>query len=162
MFALARALIYASLFVGIVLVFLPAQVLEAEGLTRPAAFGPAQIAGLGMLAAGAALVLTCIFSFAFIGRGTPAPFDAPRRLVVWGPYRWVRNPMYAGVVLALLGATLFLQSPGLLAFTVAFWVIVHLFVLVYEEPTLGRLFGEEYEKYRQQVPRWVPAVKGKA
>ena len=100
----------------------------------------------------------CILSFAVIGRGTPAPFDPPRRLVVRGPYRYVRNPMYLGAGLALAGAALFYQSGALLGYASGFLVLMHLFVLLYEEPTLGRTFGQDYETYRQQVRRWWPGL----
>jgi protein-S-isoprenylcysteine O-methyltransferase Ste14 len=106
---------------------------------------------------GAALAVWCILSFAFLGRGTPAPFDPPRRLVLRGPYRYVRNPMYLGAALALAGAALFYRSGALLAYTGAFLLVMHAFVVWYEEPTLRRTFGESYEAYRRQVRRWLPS-----
>jgi protein-S-isoprenylcysteine O-methyltransferase Ste14 len=105
---------------------------------------------------GAAAALWCIFTFAFIGKGTPAPFDPPRRLVIQGPYRFVRNPMYIGAGLALAGAALFYQSWTLLLYTGLFFLATHLFVVVYEEPTLRRTFGAEYEAYCNRVGRWRP------
>jgi protein-S-isoprenylcysteine O-methyltransferase Ste14 len=106
--------------------------------------------------AGGALALWCIVTFALAGRGTPAPFDPPRKLVVQGPYRYVRNPMYVGAVLALCGAALFYRSIPLFGYAALFLLATHLFVVVYEEPTLARLFGSEYEKYRARVGRWLP------
>jgi protein-S-isoprenylcysteine O-methyltransferase Ste14 len=156
MAALVRAITYATLFIGFVLVFLPAQVLSAAGVTRPASFGAAQVAGAIIAAAGAAVAIWCILTFAFVGRGTPAPFDPPRRLVVRGPYRFVRNPMYLGAGLALAGAALFYETAVLLAFVAGFLVVTHLFVVFYEEPTLRRSFGEGYEAYCRQVRRWWP------
>ena len=156
MIVLIRALVYASLFIGFVLVFLPGQVLSWSGIVRPAAMGPPEIAGMIMGAAGAALALWCILTFAVVGKGTPAPFDPPRRLVVRGPYRFVRNPMYVGAGLALAGAALFYRSLAVLGYTALFFVNTHLFVLFYEEPTLRRTFGEEYEAYRRRVGRWWP------
>lgn len=156
MFALARAVTYATLFIGFVLVFLPARVLAWSGITRPATFGLAQIAGLVVGAAGAGVALWCVATFAIRGRGTPAPFDPPRRLVVLGPYRVVRNPMYIGAALALGAAALFYESLALLAYTAAFIGITHLFVITYEEPTLRRLFGADYQTYCRRVSRWWP------
>lgn len=156
MFVLARAVTYAALFIGLVLIFLPARILSSTGIIQPSPIGVWQIAGMLVGTAGAALVLTCVFSFAFVGRGTPAPFDPPRRLVVGGPYRLLRNPMYAGAGLALGGATLYYQSIVLLGYAALFLIVTHLFVVLYEEPTLRRTFGEEYEAYCRQAGRWWP------
>jgi len=153
---LLRALVYASLFIGFVLVFLPARVLEWSGIVRPAAAGPLQIAGTIVGAAGAVLALWCVLTFAVVGKGTPAPFDPPRRLVVRGPYRFVRNPMYLGAGLALAGAALFYESTAVLGYTGLFLMVTHLFVVWYEEPTLRRSFGEDYEAYCRRVRRWWP------
>jgi protein-S-isoprenylcysteine O-methyltransferase Ste14 len=156
MFVLIRTVTYATLFIAFVLVFLPAQVLSWSGIRRPAVIGPPQIAGMAIALGGAVVALWCVFAFALMGKGTPAPFDPPRRLVVRGPYRWVRNPMYLGAGIALGGASLFYQSLQLLGYTALFFLITHLFVLGYEEPTLRRLFGDEYRAYCQRVRRWWP------
>jgi protein-S-isoprenylcysteine O-methyltransferase Ste14 len=105
--------------------------------------------------AGGALALWCILTFALVGRGTPAPFDPPRKLVVRGPYRYVRNPMYIGAALALCGAALFYRSILLFGYAGVFLLAMHVFVVTYEEPTLVRLFGTEYEAYRARVGRWL-------
>ena len=138
------------------LVWLPARVLAWAGVTRPPALGAPQIRGLGVGTLGAAVALWCVLAFAYVGRGTPAPFDPPRRLVERGPYRYVRNPMYLGGALALAGAAAFFESPALLGFTALFLMATHLFVVFYEEPTLRRLFGEAYDAYCRRVHRWVP------
>jgi protein-S-isoprenylcysteine O-methyltransferase Ste14 len=156
MFVLIRALTYAAAFVGFVLVFLPARVLSWTGITRPPAVDLPQVAGMAIVVVGAGIALWCVLAFAVLGKGTPAPFDPPRRLVVRGPYRFVRNPMYVGASLALTGAALFYRSIALLAFTGAFALVTHLFVVWYEEPTLRRMFGEEYERYTRRVRRWWP------
>ena len=136
--------------------FLPGQVLRSAGVVRPAAGGAVQITGIILGAVGAGVAIWCVLTFALVGKGTPAPFDPPRHLVVQGPYRWVRNPMYLGAGLALGAASLVYQSLGLLAFTVLFFAMTHLFVVGYEEPTLRRTFGEEYRTYCTQVRRWWP------
>jgi protein-S-isoprenylcysteine O-methyltransferase Ste14 len=158
MFVLARAVTYATLFIGLVLVFLPRQVLTWSGITPPAAFGLAQIAGLSVAALGAALAIWCIVTFVVVGRGTPAPFDPPRALVTRGPYGVVRNPMYIGAGLALGGAALYYQSWPLLGYAAVFLLVTHLFVVGYEEPTLRRLFGTAYEEYCGRVRRWWPTI----
>jgi protein-S-isoprenylcysteine O-methyltransferase Ste14 len=156
MFVLARAVTYSTLFIGLLLVFLPARILSSAGLVQPPAIHAWQVIGGLLGAAGAALAVTCIVTFVVVGKGTPAPFDAPRKLVVRGPYRFVRNPMYLGAGLALAGAALFYQSTALLAYAGVFLVITHLFVMLYEEPTLRRTFQGDYDTYCRQVGRWWP------
>jgi protein-S-isoprenylcysteine O-methyltransferase Ste14 len=106
---------------------------------------PRAIAG----AAGAA-------AFSAAGKGTLAPWDPPRRLVVVGLYRFTRNPMYVGVLTLVLGWTLLLGSPWLAAYVVVLAAVFHLRTVLYEEPHLARLFGVEWERYRAAVPRWLP------
>ena len=106
MFVLVRAATYATLFVGLVLVFVPARVLSWSGIAQPSEIGVAQVGGMMLAVTGAVVALWCVLTFALIGRGTPAPFDPPRRLVVRGPYGLVRNPMYMGAGLALVGAAI--------------------------------------------------------
>jgi protein-S-isoprenylcysteine O-methyltransferase Ste14 len=156
MFILVRALTYATLFIGLVLVFLPARLLSWSGVTRPPALGLPQATGILVATVGAALALWCVLTFALLGKGTPAPFDPPRRLVNRGPYRFVRNPMYLGAATALAGAALFYQSPVLASYAGAFLVMTHGFVVWYEEPTLRATFGPEYDEYCSRVQRWWP------
>ena len=158
MFVLVRAVTYSALFIGLVLIYAPARLLSWSGLVRPAAIEVQQVAGMVIGAAGAAVALWYIFTFASIGRGTPAPFDPPRRLVIQGPYRFVRNPMYIGAGLALGSAALFYESLPLLGYTGLFFLATHVFVVWYEEPTLRQTFGQEYEAYCRQVRRWWPSV----
>lgn len=160
MFVLIRAITFAALFIGFFLVYLPARVLAAAGIVRPVAMGGHQMAGMVIGAAGAATALWCIFTLALIGKGTPAPFDPPRRLVTRGPYRFVRNPMYIGAGLALVGAALFYESWPLLGYTVLFFLGTHLFAL-HEESTLRQTFGQPYEAYCGQVGRWWPLGKSR-
>ncbi|MCI0330675.1 MAG: isoprenylcysteine carboxylmethyltransferase family protein [candidate division Zixibacteria bacterium] len=159
MAVLIRTLVYATLFIGFVLVYLPAQVLSSAGIGKPERLGVVQFAGMFICAVGAVIAVWCILAFALEGRGTPAPFDPPRKLVMRGPYRFVRNPMYLGAGLALAGAALFYESASLLAYTAGFLLLMHLFVVLYEEPALRRSFGEEYENYCRRVRRWLPKVR---
>ncbi len=108
------------------------------------------------IAVGAALYLWCLWLFATVGRGTPGPWDAPRRFVAVGPYRWVRNPIYISALFVIVGeAWLFLSLP-LLVYAGAAALFVHLFVIGYEEPALRRRYGETYVDYLRTVPRWIP------
>jgi protein-S-isoprenylcysteine O-methyltransferase Ste14 len=111
-----------------------------------------------VVALGAAIALPCVWQFAWRGLGTPAPFDPPRRLVITGPYRWVRNPMYLGFALVLIGEAIVYPhiTTTMLILTVILWAFVSLFVIAYEEPTLRRLFGSDYEAYCRDVHRWIP------
>ncbi len=158
LFVLARTITYASLFIGLVLIYLPARLLAWSGIVRPSTIEAQQVGAVVLGAVGAAIALWCVFTFAFIGKGTPAPFDPPRRLVIRGPYRLVRNPMYIGAGLALASAALFYASWPLLSYVCVFLLVTHAFVVWYEEPTLRRTFGGEYEAYCRQVSRWWPRV----
>jgi len=157
-FVAVRAVTYATLFIGFVLVFFPARLLSWSGVTYPPAIGVAQATGMLAAAAGAALALWCIGAFALYGKGTPAPFDPPRQLVVRGPYELVRNPMYLGAATALSGAALFYESAALAGYVGAFLLLTHAFVVWYEEPTLRATFGAEYDRYCGRVRRWWPRL----
>ena len=156
MFVLIRAVTYAALFIGFVLVYLPGRFARWSGIVAPATTGAPQVAGMIMVTIGTAIALWCVFTFVFIGKGTPAPFDPPRKLVIRGPYRFVRNPMYIGAAMTLAGVALFYGSLSILIYTCLFFLATHLFVVLYEEPTLRRTFGDEYEAYFRRVRRWAP------
>ena len=158
MFVLARTITYAALFIAFVLLYLPARVLSWAGVAAPSSLGVAQVIALAVGTAGGAFALWCVFTFAFLGRGTPAPFDPPRRLVVRGPYRYVRNPMYVAVAATIVGQALLLGRPVLLAYAALFWLVVAAFVHGYEEPTLRRTFGPDYDAYCRETRRWWPRL----
>jgi len=96
--------------------------------------------------------------FALQGLGTPAPIAPTQKLVVTGLYRHVRNPMYASVLAIILGQALLFGDRRLIVYGAVFWLACHLFVLGYEEPTLQRMFGAQFEAYRAKVPRWIPRL----
>src|SRR5262245_23079499 len=116
LFVLLRALVYASAFIATLLVFVPRRILGPERLATAVPSDPLTLAGVVVTVIGSIVALWCIGTFIVLGRGTPAPFDPPRRLVVRGPYRYVRNPMYLGAGLALAGAALVYRSVALLAY----------------------------------------------
>jgi protein-S-isoprenylcysteine O-methyltransferase Ste14 len=109
---------------------------------------------------GAVLLAGCIYEFARSGRGTLSPLDPPRHLVVRGLYRYVRNPMYLSVTMIVLGEILLTRSSALASYWVIWFISVNLFVMGYEEPTLSREFGSEYDEYCRRVGRWVPRLPG--
>jgi protein-S-isoprenylcysteine O-methyltransferase Ste14 len=151
----ARALVYASAFLGAWAWF------AYEAHLRDVPFGfplPAWLApiGIALMVIGAALTAACVVTFVVRGQGTPAPFDPPRAFVASGPYRWVRNPMYIGAFLLLAGYALCAVSFAALLVAFAMLAAAMLFVLLYEEPSLERRFGESYRTYRRATPRWIP------
>jgi protein-S-isoprenylcysteine O-methyltransferase Ste14 len=115
--------------------------------------------GAACILAGAAIVIECFARFALKGIGTPAPVAPTKHLVVSGLYRHLRNPMYVGVVSAILGQALWFGSRTLLWYAAVVFTGFFLFVLAYEEPALRRQFGAEYERYCRGVPRWLPRIK---
>ncbi len=108
---------------------------------------------------GAAILLWCFWEFVARGHGTPAPIDPPKELVVSGMYRYVRNPMYVGVLLILLGHFVWFKTIWMIVYAVFAFLVVHTFVTLYEEPTLKNKFGAAYERYLQKVPRWIPRIR---
>ena len=150
-----RTALFTLLVPGTVLVLIPAGLL-ATGLGPSFTLGPARWVGLVPLALGVAVIGVCFVEFIRRGRGTPAPYDPPRELVVTGLYRYVRNPQYVGVLVAVVGEALVSGAPILLGYAGLLAIGYHVFVRYYEEPRLGRLFGEAYAGYREAVPRWLP------
>jgi protein-S-isoprenylcysteine O-methyltransferase Ste14 len=116
------------------------------------------VLGLLCIAFGAVLLGTCIVEFARSGRGTLSPVDPPRRLVIRGLYRYVRNPMYLSVTIIVLGEVLVTRSSALAGYWVIWFLGANLFVMGYEEPTLRRDFGASYDEYSRRVGRWIPRL----
>jgi protein-S-isoprenylcysteine O-methyltransferase Ste14 len=152
---IVRAAIFLVLLPGTVVVYLPWAILGRPDLLS-VQLGSLRLVGLLPFALGIGMLLRCCWAFAVIGRGTLAPIDPPRVLVVEGLYRYVRNPMYVGVAFALLGEAILFGSGSLLLYGAAFVLVSHLFVVIYEEPALRRKFGAAYDEYRRRVPRWIP------
>ena len=120
-----------------------------------------RVLGLALFLMGVAIYLWCAWDFAVKGLGTPAPIDAPRRLVVKGLYRFTRNPMYLGVSAMIFGQALYYGSFSIVVYLLAIVLAFNLFVRFYEEPTLRRLFGEPYDDYCRTVPRWLFRAKAR-
>jgi protein-S-isoprenylcysteine O-methyltransferase Ste14 len=120
---------------------------------------PVRVLGVLALAASAAVLVHAFVRFAVEGVGTPAPVAPTAHLVVGGLYRFVRNPMYVAVVGAVVGEALLFGRVVLLGYACVLTVVFALFVRLYEEPTLRRQFGDEYESYRRAVPAWRPRLR---
>ena len=112
------------------------------------------------IVAGAVIYLWCAWDFTFAGKGTPAPIDAPRNLVAHGLYRYVRNPMYVGVLSILFGEALWFWSKSLAQYGLIVLAFFYMFVILFEEPVLRAKFGDSYRKYCEMVPRWIPRRPG--
>lgn len=120
-------------------------------------YGPAALAvGWILLAAGAAVLIASFARFVTEGLGTPAPIAPTEHLVTGGLYRYIRNPIYVAVVACILGQALLLSRPLLFAYAAVVAVAFSAFVIGYEQPTLTRRYGTEYQAYRQAVPAWIP------
>ncbi|HEX7174256.1 MAG TPA: isoprenylcysteine carboxylmethyltransferase family protein [Pyrinomonadaceae bacterium] len=127
-----------------------------RGAVSGARGGAPAVIGAALIVCGLAVFVWCHRDFLTKGRGTPNPLDPPKFLVARGPYRWVRNPMYVCAILMLFGEALIFRSPAFLLYALVVLLGFHLFVMLYEEPTLRRLFGASYEDYCRTVPRWLP------
>ena len=146
---------------GMALVAVPAGIIVASSGTAWAARGasPGSLPfwlALFLGAAGLRLVITTTALFVRYGEGTPAPWEPPRKLVVTGPYRYVRNPMIIGALLILLAETLLFRSLPLLLWATIFFLVNALYFPLFEEKGLEKRFGEEYRAYKARVPRWLP------
>ena len=150
-----KTLIFTILVPGMLLGIIPWLLLRWSGEAVMPSLS-VWLIGLLPFFVGVILYFWCAGAFTFIGKGTPAPIDAPIFLVRSGPYQWVRNPMYIGVFSVLIGETILFHSLSLVALALLAGTAVHLFVVFYEEPTLRHRFGESYEAYLRTVPRWLP------
>jgi protein-S-isoprenylcysteine O-methyltransferase Ste14 len=153
-----KALVLASFVEVSIFVVMPLVLLAfANGLLTFDINGY-RLLGLFPITLGAVFAFWVVLYFALVGKGTPAPFDPPKQLVVGSLFRYTRNPMYLGAVLVLFGEAVFFESMAILLYAVFMWVFFHLFVVYYEEPKLKETFGEAYRKYLETVPRWLPRV----
>jgi protein-S-isoprenylcysteine O-methyltransferase Ste14 len=150
-----RNLIFTILQPGIVAILIPfllsGKTLESA-FARP--FAWYHILGLSIFAVGFVIMLICITSFAIRGKGTLSPADPTKKLVISGPYRFSRNPMYIGVTLMLIGDSIFFRSYVVGVYSLFVVIAFNIFILFFEEPRLQDEFGSEYEEYTKKVRRW--------
>lgn len=126
------------------------------GRDRSPASGFALAAAVGLFGLGLAVYAWCVWDFASFGRGTPAPIDAPKKLVIRGLYRFTRNPMYLGVLTLIVAWIVLFQAADLVVYGIAVAACFHGFVRLYEEPHLESVFGSEYAAYKARTGRWLP------
>jgi protein-S-isoprenylcysteine O-methyltransferase Ste14 len=160
---LLRHLLAIAVLPFTVTVLIPIWLARRDGMTltlgSTAVQVVLQLAGLGLLVAGALLFATSLRRFVTEGRGTLAPWDPPRALVVQGPYRYVRNPMISGVVLVLFGEALVLLSRSHLTWALIFLGVNAVYIPLVEEPLLLAKFGASYREYCRHVPRLLPRLR---
>jgi protein-S-isoprenylcysteine O-methyltransferase Ste14 len=157
---LLKAIITTLLVPGSVIFLLPCIMLRHFGVTDWPDISGVTILAMTTGLIGFVLLLHCIWGFATYGKGTLAPIDPPKILVVQGLYRHTRNPMYLAVVLVLLSKALFFGNLSLLMYAFVVLVGFHLFVIFYEEPHLRAHFGESYDDYFKAIPRWTISIRG--
>jgi len=148
-----KTALFTVLVPGSVMVLIPCLFGAYSGGARWSVLGAL---GTAAIASGALVSLRCAYDFVASGKGTPAPTAAPVYLVTNNLYRWIRNPMYAGVLLVLLGEAALFRTAVLLTYCAALAAGFHLFVILYEEPHLASIFGQSYREYCARVPRWLP------
>jgi protein-S-isoprenylcysteine O-methyltransferase Ste14 len=148
-----KNLLFIVIAPGTVAVYLP-WLIAGDGSSASGIW----LAGSTVLfVAGGAVYLRCVWDFAVFGRGTPAPIDPPKRLVVRGLYRYLRNPMYVGVLTTILAWAVLFRAPLLLLYAFGVGAVCHTFVVLYEEPHLRKIFGKPYDDYCSRVGRWLPS-----
>jgi protein-S-isoprenylcysteine O-methyltransferase Ste14 len=123
--------------------------------------GISSMIGAILFGLGGAIYAWCVWDFAAFGRGTPAPIDAPKKLVVRGLYHFVRNPMYLGVLTVIAAWAVLYRAAELFGYLAVVATCFHIFILLYEEPHLERVFGAEYSAYKSRVGRWLPRHSGR-
>jgi len=149
---IVKAAFFAALLPGMIAAGIP--IWLGGGFERWPAVGTAQAAALVPIVIGWIIIAWPVVEFTRHGRATIAPIDAPKVLVMQGLYRYMRNPMYVGAVLANLGWALFFESRSVLIYALSVWLLHFAFVVLYEEPTLRRMFGQQYADYCARVRRW--------
>ena len=158
LFHVVSTLIFVVLMGGAVMVLIPIRVVSSSyrltveiGLLRYFGVLPGLI--------GIIILFWCLWEFLLKGKGTPAPYQPPKKLVVSGLYRFTRNPMYVGVICVLLGESFLFESALLFIYAGVMFLIFHIWIIITEEPYLRSTFGESYKRYCESVPRWFFRLK---
>lgn len=154
--AAVKSLFFLLFIPGMVAGFIPLNLLRFGAQME---FGAFSYMAFPFWIFGIIVLLWCFWDFVEKGKGTPAPIDPPKELVAIGFYRYVRNPMYVGVLVILFGHVLWFGNWNLLIYALVIFSAFHLFVTQYEEPNLKKRFGKAYEVYLKEVPRWIPHIR---
>lgn len=141
---------------GVAAVLVPCWILRAtDGLAGPL-IGPLEMVAIALVLLGGVMVVWVSSAFVIRGKGTPVPVAPPENLIAAGLYRFVRNPMYVGALLALVAEAAFFRSAWILLYAGFLWLALHTFTVLIEEPDLERRFGDSYRDYKARTPRWIP------
>jgi len=143
---------------GSACVLIPYFILTALHISLTPPFGFLQLIAIPMAAVGAYMVVWVSTAFVRQGKGTPIPIEPPTRLVITGLYRYVRNPMYVGAILIVLAEAVYFSAIWLVLYAGGLWLLLHTFMIIFEEPQLKQRFGADYERYLSEVPRWIPRL----
>jgi protein-S-isoprenylcysteine O-methyltransferase Ste14 len=155
----AKSLLNAVIFFAIFMLALPWLAHHLLPVALPLPHGVRTWMGGALAVVGIAAWIACLDAFSRHGRGTPLPVDAPRHLVTTGLFGVIRNPIMAAELLVIWGEALYLASWGVVLYAVAISAAGHAMVLYVEEPELRKRFGETYDEYRRNVPRWLPGIR---
>lgn len=151
-----RTLLFVAILPAAVIGWGPYWITGWEMRAPLLGFEPVRWLGVALLLGGLPLFAEFLWRFVQEGHGTPAPIDPPKALVVRGAFQYVRNPGYVAVLALLVGQALLLGSGSMLVYAAVIWLVFHLFVVLHEEPDLRERFGDPYEVYFREVPRWIP------
>jgi protein-S-isoprenylcysteine O-methyltransferase Ste14 len=151
--AILKTILFTLIIVGTVIVYVPYRIAAPAS---PRVWSPQTVVAVFFILLGTAGYCATAFRFAIVGLGTPAPIAPTKTLVATGLHRYVRNPMYISVLLVVAGESLWYDSWPVARYALFLWLAFHLFVLVYEEPTLRRQFGDSYIAYCARTRRWLP------
>jgi protein-S-isoprenylcysteine O-methyltransferase Ste14 len=149
-----KNIIFAILVPGTVAVYVPYFIFRSSDALQWPGISLLSISGMIIGGIGIALLLHCIITFAVQGKGTPAPIDPPKSLVIYGAYRYTRNPMYLSVLIILLSWAIVFKSIPVFIYAGIVFVCFHFFVQLFEEPSLRKKFGKPYQDYYNSIPRW--------
>jgi protein-S-isoprenylcysteine O-methyltransferase Ste14 len=143
---------------GGAVVLVPWLILRTAAAPSPRNLGLLELVAIPLAALGAAMIVWVSAAFVRLGHGTPVPIDPPTTFVAAGLFRYVRNPMYVGVLTVLLAETIFFRSLPILIYALAIGLALHVFLVAFEEPQLKRRFGDSYVRYLAATPRWIPRL----
>jgi protein-S-isoprenylcysteine O-methyltransferase Ste14 len=159
LYAVLGSAVFLVIAPGTVAILVPWMICRWQLNAPLLGFAGFRVMGALCLLCGFPILFDAFIRFAYDGLGTPAPIAPTERLVISGMYRHVRNPMYVGVSLIVFGQGLFFASGAVLIYGLAIWFAFAIFVLAYEEPKLRKTFGEDYDKFHANVPRWIPRLR---
>jgi protein-S-isoprenylcysteine O-methyltransferase Ste14 len=154
-----RTVLYAIVVLGLLLGYLPWQILRLDAAIGASLQTFLSYLGVSLFVVGAVLLFSGAYYLLLRGDGTPLPFDQPKRLVVAGPYSYIQHPMMLGLLLMAYAEALWFYSASLVLYTVLLTFFADAYLTYIEEPGLEKRFGDDYRAYRAAVPRWWPLRK---